>query len=506
MAESNRRAFLSWLSRSGLVLTAAGVPGLAGVERAAAAEVLVLVNATLIDGTGAAPVPEATIVVAGDRIAAAGRPRVPLPAGVRVLDLRGKYVLPGLWDMHAHTPAPAALPNVEQLVLPAYVANGVTSVREMWGQPHLPELRDRIERGELVGPRMVIASNMVDGPRSFLDPEPVRVSTPAEASAAVRRAKQDGADLVKVYSLLSAEAFAAATAEGRRIGIPVAGHVPELARSDSAAALSMSTQEHLFGLYFDVSSEEERLREVLAKTQFQPDPLTWWAGVRTTLEPEALRYYDPVRAADVFGALAANGVALDATLTGARLWWLPPESFHGDPRTKYLPGWVREDWDAFLGGPWDPARIEAGREFYAATQRLLAEAAGAGVPITAGTDCGIGIPYDFPGFGLHDELALMVEGGVTPMRAIQAATGDAARAAGRERVSGTIAPGKYADLVVLEDDPLTDITNTRRIDAVVSRGRLIDRAARERLLAEIEAVAARTPRPGTSATRCCPGP
>ena len=201
MSEASRRTFLSWLSTSGLALAAAGASG--AWPAAAAAErsgVLVLTNATLIDGTGAGPRPNTTIVVAGNRIAAVGHHGIAPPAGVRVVDLRGKYVLPGLWEMHSHTI------GLEGILAPSFIVNGVTTVREMWGTPHVRDVRARITSGELLGPRMVVGSDIIDGPDSaiagFEGNFPIQVRTVAEARAAVRRVKRDNPTFVKLYSYL----------------------------------------------------------------------------------------------------------------------------------------------------------------------------------------------------------------------------------------------------------------------------------------------------------------
>ncbi len=449
------------MSKSGLVLAAAGVAGAGQTPAAAdARDVLVFTDATLIDGTGAAPRPNTTIVVIGDRIVAVGRHRSAPPAGVRVVDLRGKFVLPGLWDMHSHTF------GLERILPPLFIANGITRVREMWGNPFVRDVRDRIHAGELVGPRMVVASNIIDGPHSMLATfgEPTEVETTAAARAAVRQAKRDGADFVKLYSFLRDDTFSAAADEARRLGLRIAGHVPDRISVVRGSNLGMRTQEHLYALYVDVSRDRDRIREIIRTTPVDPaDPVSWFFLVRT-LEMEAAKSYDPRRAAGVFAALARNRTALCSTLTVLRLFTTPPELIRDDPRVRYMPEWVvRQVWEPALGPPWSPEQVVAAREFFDASALLLRDADAADVPLVAGTDCGMTAPYIFAGFGLHDELELMVRVGLSPMRAILSATRDAARFAGQRHLSGTVAPGKAADLLVLDDDPLADIRNTQRI-------------------------------------------
>jgi imidazolonepropionase-like amidohydrolase len=504
MFEANRRSFLSWLSKSGLALAAVGATGAwpttATAERSG---VLVFTNATLIDGTGTGPQPGTTIVVAGNRIAAVGRHGIAPPAGIRVVDLRGKYVLPGLWEMHTHTL------GLEQILAPLYIANGVTTVREMWGVPHVREVRERIVSGELLGPRMVVASNIVDGPDSilagFAGNAPIQVRTVAEARAAIHQAKRDRADFVKMYSFLRRDTFVAAADEAKRLGLPIAGHVPDRVPVTLGSDLGMRSQEHLYALYVDVSSARDEIRRVIETTPVNPaKPLDWFFMVRQ-LERQAMKSYDPRRAAEVFATLAGNRTALCPTLGILRIFTLPREAFLPDPRLKYLPPWVQKNWEGQLRSEKDfpPGEVAAGREFHDASLRMLGEAIKAGVPVIPGNDVSYLAPYQFAGFSLHDELARLVQSGLTPMQAIQAATLQAARTVDLEHVSGTVAPGKFADLLVVDDNPLADIRNTQRIHAIVSNGRLITRSERERILAEIADEAIRTPPPAVRQASCC---
>jgi Amidohydrolase family len=506
MSVTSRRTFLSWLSRSGLVLAAGGTT-LAGRTAAAAdqRDFLVFTNATLIDGTGAAPRPDTTIVVAGNRIIAVGRHGIAPPAGVRVVDLRGKYVLPGLWDLHAHTV------DIAQLLLPLWIANGVTGTREMWGVPFVRDIHRRIESGELLGPRMVVSDSIIDGPNSWLvhlwrDNSPIQVETETQARAAVRKAKRDGADLIKVYSKLRENTFAAVADEARRLHLPFAGHVPDRVSVVRASELGMRSQEHLYRLYFDVSSERDRFQRIIdAKEDSLQDPFEWFFSLRE-LEREAIKAYDPRRAAEVFATLARNGTALDPTVTVLKLFTSSAEQIRNVDHERYVPDWVISERWRLDPTPLPPERVESNRVFFEASARLIRDAADAGVTLTTGTDGGFLAPYILGGFCLHEELELMVRRvGLTPMQAILAATRDAARVVGLGHASGTVTPGKFADLLVVDGNPLTDIRNTQRIHGIVANGRFIDRAERERMLADVRALAKTIPppAPGTLPLSCC---
>ncbi|MFD5831291.1 amidohydrolase family protein [Lentzea sp. NPDC060358] len=459
--------------------------------------VTVLRGATLIDGTGRPPVRDATIVLAGDRVVAAGG-RCDVPGGARVLDLAGKYVIPGLWDMHTHSTF------FEDTVAPLHVVQGVTGVREMWGMPETHDTRRRIEAGEVLGPRMVIASTIVDGPGSVWPGTDV-VRTPAEARAAVRRAKDGGADFVKVYSFLSPECHAAIADEARRVRIPFAGHVP--ARVPIQDALAQHTHEHLYNLFTSTSDNADALYAELRALPDDPADPNWWGRQSGRVERAAVATHSPARARALFAQMRRHGTWESPTLFVERNMSRSPENIVNDPRAlermRYIPVGLREQWQSIMSGrPGRTPEEEAAlREFGDARMRLLRTMHEAGVGVVAGTDAGFA--YVFPGFSLHDELALLVQAGLSPMAALRAATSEAARCLGLEHETGTVTPGKQADLVVLDANPLADITNVSRIHAVVTRGRYLGPADRARVLAGIEAAAREPVEAPVTPLGCC---
>ncbi|GAB3505281.1 amidohydrolase family protein [Amycolatopsis cihanbeyliensis] len=499
----SRREFLGRLARGGAGLAVAGgaLPLLSGQATGAVPRITVLTGATLIDGTGRPPRRNATVVLADDRIVAVGSlDRTAIPAGATVVHLHGKYVIPGLWDMHVHTsPIPEIYP-------PLYVVNGVTGIREMYGfSPALHDLRDRIESGSLLGPRMVIASTIIDGPHSIHESSGAAVvETAAEARAAVRTAVDKGADFVKGYSFLHPEPFAALAEEARRVGLPFAGHVPDRVSAWTASSTGLDCFEHLFGTFFATSTKEGELRRRLTSVPVDPEQPWAWMALARELERQSLASHSPRRAAAFFHHLRRNGTWQSPTLNVLHAQSLPIEEFDlADPRLEYLPPGTAEFWLEQLRytAPSTPEEIENLRRLFAAQQRMVRDLDEAGVQLIAGTDSNN--PFCYPGFGLHDELALLVDAGLSPMRALQLATRDAARYLGRERTAGTVAPGKVADLVVLEDDPLADIRNTQRIHSVVSRGRYLSPEKRTEMLADIKKAASEAA--GTAAPAACCG-
>jgi imidazolonepropionase-like amidohydrolase len=320
----------------------------------------------------------------------------------------------------------------------------------------------------------------------------------------VQQAQAEGADFIKVFSHLNDELLTAIAGEARRLGLPFSGHLPDEVTTERGSELGMLTMEHLWGLVIDTASTRDEVRAQIAANPIDPaNPVLRWILVRQ-LEAAAAQAYDPRRAARLFALLWRRGTVIEPTLHVNRTFYFAPQVVRANEQAKYVPAWLRGDWEAQLGPDWTPEQIAAGQETWQRLLRLVAEVENAGVTVTAGTDCGLPA-YGVPGFSMHDELEKLVAAGLSPMRAIQAGTRDAARVAGIGRVAGTVAPGKSADLLIVDRSPLDDIGNLRRIHAVVNRGALITRADRDRMLAEVEAAAQTTPRPAAAAVADCCG-
>lgn len=457
---------------------------------------LVLTHVTVIDTTGAPAQPDVTVVIRGDRIVGMGKSgKIRVRAGSQVVNAAGKFLIPGLWDMHFHW--------YHKEYLPLTIANGVTGVRVMLGYAEHHEWRKEIEAGQLLGPRMVIASRAVDGPKPlFPGPPSAAVANAAEARQAVINAQEHGADFVKVLSYLPRDTFFAIADEAKKRGIPFEGHVPVSVSVEEASNAGERSIEHLTGLahltgMLDACSSreadllkswQEALAKVLASDQPNAFDALWKGpGFRARMQL-ALETYDQQKAQSLFALLRANHTWLCPTLTVERnsIFFDDP-SIASDPRLKYMPVGVRINWQkANTRSPEDTAVL---KRVYQKDLELVGAMRRAGVEFLAGTDTPN--TYVLPGFGLHDELALLVQAGLTPMEALQAATLNPARFLGRERDFGTVAPGKIADLVLLDANPLEDISNTRKIAAVVYRGKLFPRASLDAMLAKMEALASR---------------
>ncbi|QXJ21217.1 amidohydrolase family protein [Actinomadura graeca] len=496
------------ISRRGVLVggAAAGAALAVGASRAPAAAGprprLALRGVTVIDATRPRPRPDSTVLIEGDRVIAVGRrDEVPVHHGVTVLDLPGRYVIPGLCEMHAHSI------GTHEISPPLYLANGVTTVREMAGSPVVRRWREDIARGVLAGPRWTIASTIIDGSPSLLagpdDPDgALLVTGEAEARRAVRRVKAEGADFVKIYSRLDAASFRAVADEARRQGLPLAGHCPDKVAPAWASDLGQRGIEHVHTLWCATSARDRQVRKALDAITIEPGDYAGWFRRFHKVEWLASGHPDPRRAAALFDRLAANGTRVTPTLSMHLIVDRPEDLSLDDPRLKYVPAEDREWWrwavdNIYLPGR-TPEEVRQQRELFDRRLRFVGAMRKAGVGLMGGSEAGF--IYAYPGFSLHEELALLVRAGLTPLEAIATATLEPARYLGAERDLGSVRPGRLADLVVLDADPLADIGNTTRIHAVVAGGRLITAEHRRRMLADVEKAAA-APREGLRAAR-----
>ena len=442
----------------------------------APAAAIAITHVTVVDVTGGPPRTNATVVVRGNRIVSIGSSDSwAAPADARVVDGSDKFLIPGLWDMHVH----AAWPNIADPVAELFVANGVTGVRDMWGDPGvIREWRQRVVERDGQHPRLVAAGNLVDGPDPVW-PNSIRVRSADDARNVVRSLQRDGADFIKVYSHLPRDAYFAIAEESKRLGIPFAGHVTIAITAAEASQAGQRSIEHLTGVALGCSALASQIIEEASKTIAGRG----WATA-SAFERAAGGLIDSTYDAPRCDSLAAlfvrNQTWQVPTLTVRyNVTHLDDPALEDDPRLRYIPRFVRQRW-------FDRAEtIERGGRGAAAQQAqfrretmIVGQLWRDGVPILAGTD--ELNPYCLPGFSLHDELARLVGAGLTPLAALQAATINPARFLHATDSLGTLEEGKVADLVLL--DPLADIRNVSRISAVVANGRLIDAADRERLL------------------------
>ena len=419
-------------------------------------------NVAVIDGRSPEPRSDHTVVIRGNRIVAEGPSEsVAVPAGARVIDGRGKFLIPGLWDMHVHTVMPGG-----RDVLQLYIANGVTGVRDMAGDwATITKWRGEIARGTLIGPRIVASGPYLEGGDQ---PIPhLLVKTPADAAPAVDSLIKLGVDFIKVHGQLTRESYFAIARAARARGIPFAGHVSRTVGAADASDSGQASIEHILAI---------------------PNPCT--ATEVTTLAPRfpvqaALGRCDTADQAPLYARLKQNGTWVVPTLVAQveiSLW--PKRELPGDSVARYLPDSLK----TYVAGIFpmvDSVPSDAdvnGRKLFDKRVAVTGALFRAGVGVMPGTDAPL--RNSPPGFGLHEELLHFTRAGLSAFEALRAATLEPARFLGMLDSLGTVEAGKIADLVLLTANPLADIRHSSRTSAIVANGRVyaVRRDAEGRLL------------------------
>lgn len=418
---------------------------------------LALTHVTLIDTTGAPPKLDMTVVITGNRITQVGKSgSVSIPQGTQVVDATGKYLIPGLWDMHVH------LSWTTASALPVLVANGVTGVRDMGGRlGEIDEWWTKIATGLLVGPRIVRAGPQLNGQK--FNPYQMVTGNPDETRGVVRALKEVGVDFIKIHRRLPRDSYFAAIDEAKRQGLSLVGHIPMTVTPEEASDAGQATIEHVETLFegtFSGALGDRKLSSAIPQ---------WRAE----------------EADKLFGRFVENRTAVTPTLAAWRLFVeFSDPSVPSDPRSRYVAASMKQAFPRPLKASDD--ELTELKQRYVEFREVVRQMIRSGVTLLAGTD--VAGPR-VPGFSLHEELAVLVECGLTPMQALRAATLTPAKVLNKANDLGSIEVDKIADLVLLDGNPLDDIHNTQRIHAVILNGKLLNRAALDRLLAEGERAA-----------------
>jgi imidazolonepropionase-like amidohydrolase len=419
---------------------------------------LALTGVTVIDVASGTRIADQTVIVAGDRIAQIG-PTGPtrVPSGAASVNAAGKFLIPGLWDMHVH------LSYARPSALPVLLANGVTGVRDVGSDlQEIDAWRAEIAAAVRRGPRIVRAGPMLNG-RSFNQYQ-LATGGPEQARGIVRALKQAGVDLIKVHRRTARDDYFAIIDEAGKQGLSVAGHIPMTVTPFEASAAGQQI-EHAYTLF------EGTLLNGQSETHV-PDVIQDFLG--------------PGGKADsLFAQFVRNHTVVDVTLVTYHR--AADSSLLKDPGMRYVAQSGKDTWKK-IGGTPAAEEFAVRQRVDAGLQAVAARMQRAGVTLLAGTDLSIILP---PGFSLHEELALLVRAGLSTVEALRAATLNPSMVMKRDRLFGTVTAGKMADLVLLDADPLADINNTNQIRAVIKSGKLLDRAALDALLAEGERLARR---------------
>lgn len=463
-----RSPILSALTCAAALLAACGR---SAPPAADAARPLAVVGVTVVPMDGERRLPDQTVVVRAGRIAQIG-PAVStfVPDDAQRVDGRGRYLIPGLADMHVH------LWSESELAL--YVAHGVTFVRNMAGELFHLNWRERVARGELLGPTIYTAGAVLDGEPPVFAAGTVTVRDAGEAERVVAEQKALGYDFLKVYQVLTRPAYEGIAAAAGRHGIPFAGHISRQVGLDAALRLGQASGEHLY--YYALA--------------FPPPPPA--TGAERDVPPwmRASAGMDEGRFPALAAATRDAGLWSCPTLSETLLWVTAEEArpILRRPEMALVAPNVRAFWDPDFATEYlspvaryvPPAGAAPMRRWAEVKKKLTKALVDAGAGVLAGTDAGV--PLLVPGASLQEELEAMVDAGLTPYQALRSATAAPAEFVGTPGEFGTVAVGARADLVLLDGDPLADVRNVARRAGVIVRGRWLARSELRRLLGEVQ--------------------
>lgn len=466
--------------RSLLSIALATVFSLGGVATQAAERVdLLIEGATVIDVATGALSPGTSVAVRGGDIVAVtptATARNTYTAS-KVVQADGRFVMPGLWDNHVHFGGGPELIDENKALLPLYLAHGITSVRDASGD--LPQdvlaWRGEVAAGKLPGPTIYTSGPKIEGLKPIWKGT-LEVGSEAEVDAALTKLQGLRVDFVKVTdNTLTPDLFLYTLKQAKARGLTTSAHIPAAITVEQASEAGLGSIEHMgYALKMGSPQEAQIAADVAAGRITGAE-----AGVRT------LATFDEATASAAFRRLAARGTFVTPTLNGSKITaYLDQDNHAADPYLAYIGPGLKGTyaWRVERAAKDDAAAIARRHAVYEKNVSLLPLLQGAGVSILAGTDAGFLNSFNYPGIGLHDELQVFVDGGLTPLQALQASVINGPRFLGKSKRYGSIAPGKAADLLILDHNPLTDISATRQIHGVVLKGQYFDRAALDQML------------------------
>ena len=446
---------------------------------------VIIRHVSVVDVERATTIANQAVVLQGGDIVAVGADAVVAKdwRAKRTVEGKGRYLIPGLWDMHVHFGGGPELVDENKALLPLYVANGITTIRDCSGDlaDQVLAWRGEIAAGTLFGPRLLTSGAKIEGIAPVWKGT-IEVGSEADVDAALTRLQQrDKVDFVKITdNTLKPELFLYALRRAKALGIRTSGHIPMALTVDQAVDAGISSIEHLDYAYNAGAKDEAAITADFAAGRID----------RAEANRRLDAGFDRDTAMSAYRRFAAKGVSVTPTLNGSRiLAYLDRDDHSKDEGLAYIGPKLRKtyDWRIERAAKADAAAVAARHKQIEDVTTILPMLAEAGVPIMAGTDAGFLNSFNYPGFGLHDEIELFVEKGLTPAQALASATRAGPAWFGSLDRYGAIRPGMAADLVLLTANPLEDAAATRAIDTVVMRGKVHDRAALDKMLADTRA-------------------
>ncbi|WP_439881997.1 amidohydrolase family protein [Pontibacter sp. MBLB2868] len=448
---------------------------------------LVITNANIVDVQEGKVLPNKTIIIKDGTIQEIiGTDTKATYKTASTIDAAGKYVIPGLWDNHVHLRGGPALEEENKNLLPLYIANGITTVRDAGGDlyPSIRAWRKQIEAGNIAGPHIISAGPKLDGPNPTWEGS-IEVPTVAEVPAALDSLQKLDVDFVKIYdSTISGDVFLAIVKEAEKRGMQVSGHMPFTIKLGDAIDLGLDATEHLYYAFKAGSAKEDSITQAIVASQATAKPIGFYDALHMLYDT-----YDPQVAARTFNLMAEKNTAVVPTLyISSVLNNLKYEDHSQDAYLPYIGEGIIKTYERRISSAkrQPEASVQFMRDLNAKFHTMVPPMQKAGVTILAGSDAGAYNSYVYPGQSLHKELEMLVEAGLTPAQALRTATINGARFLNRAQNYGTVEAGKAADLVLLDKNPLEAISNTQRIQTVIFGGKVYTHQDLQQLLEQVK--------------------
>ncbi len=442
---------------------------------------LLIRHATIVDVEHATNLANQAVVLRGDDILAAGNDAVVAHEwhARKTIDAKGRFLIPGLWDMHVHFGGGVDLIEENEALFPLYVAHGITTIRDCSGDlaDQVLAWREQIAKGTLMGPQLFTSGAKLEGIHPVWKGT-IEVGSTADVDAAVIRLQKDRVDFIKITdSTIDPQLFLYAISRAHGLGIRTSGHIPMALTVGQAVDAGISSIEHIDYAYKAGVKDEAAIAADFAAGRID----------RAEANRRIDAGFDRETAMRAYREFAVKNVSVTPTLNGSRIAdWLDTDNHQSDPYLAYIGPKLRKtyDWRIERANKADAKEIIARHEHFARLTAIMPLLQQAGVTIMAGTDAGFLNSFDYPGIGLHQELTLFVQSGLTAPQALSSATRAGPAWFGKLSRYGAVSPGKAADLVLLDRDPLADINATRAVNTVFMRGHIYDRNALDAMLNE----------------------
>jgi len=434
---------------------------------------LVITNVNIVDATTGKIVPHRLLAISGNTIKAVDDSKMAAKYKAdRYVDGMGKYAMPGLWDMHVHFRGGDSLIGANKNLLPLFLANGITTVRECGGDmtPSVMAWGKQTAQGELPGPRIFTSGPKLDGGPRPAWAGTLEVETPDQISKALDSLQKLKVDFVKIYdSKISHDAYLEIIRQAKKRGMRVTGHMPFTVELKEAAALGMNGSEHLYYVFKACSAKEDSITALIRESEHSAHPIGLFGAL-----PALYNTYDSSKAKQLFKYLAGKNFSITPTLFISKTLGEIKETDHSkDSMLAYIDPRVVATYQGRIRGA--QRQSDEGTRFRkkydALVTSLVPQLYAAGVNIVAGSDCGASNSFVYPGTSLHEEVKLLVASGLTPAQALKTATVNGPKFFGIGNFYGSLQAGKCSDLILLDSNPLQDINAIDRINGVMANGK-----------------------------------